>query len=43
MGVTSFAPDLADTVDYQLAAAYAGHSCAENYLRIQVQTTTFLY
>lgn len=43
MGVTSFAPDLADTVDYQLAAAYAGHNCAENYLRIQVQTITFIY
>ncbi|KAG0591718.1 hypothetical protein M758_1G223900 [Ceratodon purpureus] len=25
-----------DTVDYQLAAAFAGHNCAENYLRIQL-------
>lgn len=26
----------ADTVDYQLAAAYAGNNCSENYLRIQL-------
>lgn len=26
----------ADTVDYQLAAAYAGNECSENYLRIQL-------
>lgn len=25
-----------DTVDYQLSAAFAGHNCAENYLRIQL-------
>ncbi|CAK9866183.1 unnamed protein product [Sphagnum jensenii] len=26
----------ADTVDYQLATAYAGQNCSENYLRIQL-------
>ncbi|KAG6554565.1 hypothetical protein Mapa_003944 [Marchantia paleacea] len=25
-----------DTIDYQLAASFAGHSCSENYLRIQL-------
>ncbi|KAL3685645.1 hypothetical protein R1sor_003667 [Riccia sorocarpa] len=25
-----------DTIDYQLASAFAGHSCSENYLRIQL-------
>ncbi|CAM6093395.1 unnamed protein product [Calypogeia fissa] len=25
-----------DTIDYQLAAGFAGHDCSENYLRIQV-------
>lgn len=30
---SSFCPD---TVDYQLAAAYAGNNCSENYLRVQV-------
>jgi hypothetical protein len=32
-----------DTVDYQLAAAFAGHNCAENYLRIQVLYLLFIF
>lgn len=33
---------VADTIDYQLAAGFAGHNCSENYLRIQVFPTSGL-